>query len=81
MPAHQVLSLTAYIFKVSHSMSVSQANKIYSMDQSELLNLWAGIGTLTFCWGWYNWSLLGVIFIMILILKIILISFKNKTAD
>ena len=38
-PGHQVLSLTAYIFKASYSTSASQTNKIQSMDQSELLNL------------------------------------------
>ena len=47
MPAHQVFSLTAYIFETSYSTSDTHANK--SMDQSELLNLWAGIGTLTYC--------------------------------
>ena len=47
MPAHQVFSLTAYIFETSYSTSDTHANK--SMDQSELLNLWAGIGTLTCC--------------------------------
>ena len=49
MPAHQVLPLTAYIFEASYSTSATQANKIYSTDQSEPLNLWAGIGTLTYC--------------------------------
>ena len=45
MPAHQVLPLTVYIFEASYSTSATQANKIWSMDQSELLNLRAGIGT------------------------------------
>ena len=45
MPAHQVLYLTAYILEAGYSMSTTQANEIQSMDQSELLNLWAGIGT------------------------------------
>ena len=38
-----------YIFEASYNMSATQVNKIYIMDQSELLNLWAGIGTLTHC--------------------------------
>ena len=50
MPAHQVLPLTAYIFEVNNSTSATQANKIQSMDKSELLNLWAGIGTLMYCY-------------------------------
>ena len=49
IPAHQVLPLKAYIFEAKYSMSATQANKIQSMDQSEVLNLWAGIGTLTYC--------------------------------
>ena len=49
MPAHQVLPLTAYIFEASYSTSATQANKISSLDQSEFLNLWAGIGTLRYC--------------------------------
>ena len=40
MPAHQVLPLTAYTFEASNSMSETQANKIYSMDQSELSDQW-----------------------------------------
>ena len=47
VPARQVLSLTEYTFEASYNMSATQVNKIYSMDQSEFLNLWAGIGTLT----------------------------------
>ena len=46
MPGHQVLSLAAYIFKASYCTPATQTNKIQSMDQSELLNLWAGVGTL-----------------------------------
>ena len=42
MPAHQVLYLTAYILEAGYS---TQANEIQSMNQSELLNLWAGIET------------------------------------
>ena len=49
MPAHQVLPLTAYIFEASYSTSATQASKIQSIDQSELLNPRAGIGTLTVC--------------------------------
>ena len=49
MPAHQALPLTGGIFKASYSTSAMEANKIYSVDQSELLKLWAGIGTLTYC--------------------------------
>ena len=49
MPANQFLPLTAYIFEASYRMSAMQANKIQSMDQSELLNLGAVIGTLIYC--------------------------------
>ena len=48
MPAHRVLPLMGHIFESSYSMSAIPANKIWSTDQSELLNLWAGIGTLTY---------------------------------
>ena len=48
MPAHQVLPLTGYIFEASYITSSMQAKKIQILDQSELLNLWAGIGTLTY---------------------------------
>ena len=51
MPAYYVLPLTAYIFEASYSTSATwQAKTISGMDQSELLNLWAGIGTLTYCY-------------------------------
>ena len=46
MSAHLVLSLTGYIFEAFYS--TPQAHKIWSMDQSKLLNLWAGNGTLTY---------------------------------
>ena len=39
VPAYQVLPLMAYISEASYSTSATQANKIYSMDLSELLNL------------------------------------------
>ena len=38
MPAHEILPLTGYIFEASYSTSATQANKIQSMDQSEVLN-------------------------------------------
>ena len=38
MPAHKILPLTGYIFEASYSTSATQANKIQSMDQSEVLN-------------------------------------------
>ena len=60
MPAHQVLPLTEYIFGISYSASATRANKIYSMDQSELLNPWAGIGTLTY--NWYYRSIIATMF-------------------
>ena len=37
-----------YIFQASDSMSATRVDKIYSMDQSELGNVWAGIETLTY---------------------------------
>ena len=48
MPAHQVLPLTGYIFEASYSTSATRVNKIRNLDQSELLNLRAGIGTSTY---------------------------------
>ena len=48
MSADRVLPLTGYIFEASYSTSATQVNKILSMDQSELLNLWGDIGTLTY---------------------------------
>ena len=50
MPAYQILPLTAYIFEASYSTSATQANKIWSLDQSELLNPWAGIGNSMYCY-------------------------------
>ena len=38
MPAHEVLPLTGYIFEASYSTSATQANKIWSMEKSEVLN-------------------------------------------
>ena len=59
IPADQVLPLTGYILENSYSTSATQANKIRSMDQSELLNLWAVIGTLTYSinekWRQFDW--------------------------
>ena len=49
MPAHQILPLTGYVFEASYSTLATHANKILNMDQSEVLNPWAGIGTLTSC--------------------------------
>ena len=46
VPAHQVLPFTVYIFEASYSMSATRINKIWGMDQPELLNLSAGIATL-----------------------------------
>ena len=48
MTAHQVLLLTGYIFEASYRASATRVNKIYSMGQSELGNLLAEIGTLTY---------------------------------
>ena len=39
VPAYQVLPLMVHISEASYSTSATQANKIYSMDLSELLNL------------------------------------------
>ena len=67
MHAHQVLIWTGYIFEASFSTSVT-----LSMDQLELLNLWAGIGTLTYrnkeISSSNSFTLLFIFFIFIFIL-------------
>ena len=39
MAAHQVLSLTGYLFKVRNGAPATGVNRIYSMDKSKLGNL------------------------------------------